>query len=458
MWTLRSPDLKFRLALRVVLLAAACFIAAAAYLLVANDARARGQAAWVARVAARELALQQQQSTWIASPRAAAPGLQSVALMLTTAGICIAYRDPAGDIVQRFCSGTQSPPSPAVFAALYRTIFAPGREVTNPVLIGSESRGEVVVTLDPATVIAQAWQEVGRVLAVMAATLIVLCALVYAALARVLRPTRVIRAGLERLAADDLSARLPRFDLAELSAISDVFNRLAECLDAALAERNELLRRLVAVQDEERRHLARELHDEFGQCLAAIGALTASVRQAAAQDCPPLVAECDTIARIAARMMAGVRGVLLRLRPPELDEFGLGASVEGLVAGWNSPGGSATRFRTEITGGFDYLPSAISAGLYRIAQEALTNAARHAEASCVLVRLEARETEVRLSVIDDGKATERGLSVKPGMGLLGISERVAALGGQASLESRQPSGMVLRVTIPLPAPAPTVPS
>lgn len=449
MWTSRSPDLKLRLALRVMLLAAACFGAAAAYLLVASDARARDHAAWIAGVAARELALQRQQSTWIAGPPAVPPGLQSIADLVSAAGICVAYRDPAGDVVQRFCGGAPPAQAPAPFAALYRAVFAPGRAVVSPVRTGTATHGEVIVTLDPATVIAQAWQELDRVLAVMAATLIVLCALVYAVLARALRPTRVIRAGLERLAADDLSARLPRFDLAELSALSDVFNCLAERLDATLSERNELIGRLVAVQDEERRHLARELHDEFGQCLAAIGALTASVRQTAAQDCPALVAECDSIARIAARMMAGVRGVLLRLRPPELDELGLGASVESLVAGWNSPGGGSTRFHVEIEGGFGTLPAAVSAGLYRIAQEAITNAARHAEASSVLLRLEVRAADVLLTVSDDGKAGGRGLSVKPGMGLLGIRERVASLGGRASLEPRQPCGMVLRVAIPL---------
>ena len=125
----------------------------------------------------------------------------------------------------------------------------------------------------------------------LAIALPLLCLLVYAALARALRPTRLIRTGLERIAANDLSARLPPFDLAELSAIRDGFNHLAESLDTALAERNDLTRKLIALQDEERRHLARELHDEFGQSLAAIRALAASARQTAAQDCPDLLGE-----------------------------------------------------------------------------------------------------------------------------------------------------------------------
>ena len=89
------------------------------------------------------------------------------------------------------------------------------------------------------------------------------------------------------------------------------------------------------MQDDERRHLARELHDEFGQSLAAIRALAASARQTAAQDCPALLAECDGIARTATDMMETLRGALFRLRPPDVDELGLVASLEGLVAGWN---------------------------------------------------------------------------------------------------------------------------
>jgi hypothetical protein len=98
--------------------------------------------------------------------------------------------------------------------------------------------------------------------------------------------------GLERLAANDLSVRLPDFDLAELSRINDVFNHFANCLEFTLAERNELAKRLIAVQDEERQTLARELHDEFGQCLAAISAMAAAIGQTAQVDCPALMPEC----------------------------------------------------------------------------------------------------------------------------------------------------------------------
>jgi signal transduction histidine kinase len=290
-------------------------------------------------------------------------------------------------------------------------------------------------------------------MAALAIALPLLCVLVYAALARALRPTRLIRAGLQRIAANDLTARLPPFDLAELSAIRDGFNHLAESLGNALAERNELTRRLIALQDDERLHLARELHDEFGQSLAAIRALTTSIRQSAAQDCPGLVGECDGIARTATDMTETLRGALFRLRPPDIDELGLAASLEGLIAGWNGRLRGQPRFEIGFSGSFSNLPATVSANLYRIVQEALTNAAKHAGATRVATRLQMHASgdhathEIELAIDDDGEPGNA--AIKSGMGLLGMRERVAALGGRLAFGAGHSGGSALRVVIPI---------
>ncbi len=364
-------------------------------------------------------------------------------------------------MVQRLCSGAapSDAGAPQFFADLYRRFFDAGRESVRPVVVGDEAQGEAVASIDPQSLIGQSWRETSRLVAVMAPALLALCVLTYVALANALRPTRAIRAGLERLAAGDLLARLPPFDLAELSAVGAVFNQLAGSLEATLAERNALTQRLIDVQDEERRHLARELHDEFGQCLAAIGAVAASAGQTAREECPALTPECQSISRTAAHMMDALRGALLRLRPPDVEELGLAASFEGLVAGWSSRGGGRTRFSIELTGEFDALPRDFAASLYRIAHEAITNAAKHAQASRVNLQLGMWETRpdqrtrIELAVDDDGKAGA-DLTVKPGMGLLGMRERIAALGGVLSIETSRPSGLLLRAQIPVPPAAP----
>ena len=442
-------DLKLRLALRVAALAAVCFLAVAAYALFDSDRVARAKTSRIAEIVARDISLQQAQAQWFSSPERT-PDLQRVAAPLMEPGLCIAYRDKVGDFRQGICRGALANEiaAPESFAALYRAIFHPGEPISIPLLIGGKAGGAAVATFDPATQIGQSWREASRLLSVMAFALAGLCLAVYAALARALQPTHVIRAGLKQLSANDLSARLPRFDLAELSAISDVFNALAQKLEATLAERNALTRKLIAVQDEERRHLARELHDEFGQSLTAIAAQAAAAAHTAERECPPLLEECRGISRTTAGMMETLRSALVRLRPPDIEELGLTLSLESLVASWNGFEKGRTRFDIAIIGKIDDLPPSVCADLYRIAQEAITNAAKHAHARCVQLRLEAGQADIVLSVEDDGEATGCGLAPKAGMGLLGMQERVVSLGGTLRFERRAAGGARLVATIP----------
>jgi signal transduction histidine kinase len=463
MWTFAGSDLKYRLTLRVAAVSALCFAAISAYFLVDADRSVHARIDGIAEIAAKTLSMQHSKAQWAKHMRPDFPDLDLFAGFVMTPGLCIGYREGDGEIVQRVCLGPPSGQSapPWLFAAFYSAMFDPGREAVRPVLAQGNTRiGDAVVWLDPAVRTAEAWHGAGRLMTALMIALPLLCALVYAALARALRPTRLIRAGLERIASGDLAARLPPFDLAELSALRDVFNQLAESLALTLAERNELTRRLIALQDEERQHLARELHDEFGQSLAAIRALAASARQTAAQDCPALLSECDGIARTATLMMETLRGALFRLRPPDVEELGLAASLDGLISGWNGRSRGQPRFELRLAGDFDHLPAAIGDNLYRIAQEATTNAAKHAEATAVVLRLAMRDAadgdrlnhiarQIELVVEDDGRASER--AVKSGMGLLGMRERVASLGGRLTFEARPGLGAALRVIIPVAA-------
>ncbi len=459
MWS--RYDLKYRLTLRIAVVATLCFASICGYVLFDLDRSAHARNARIAEITARTLQLQQSKMHWVNSPPSGFPDLDAVAAAAMAPGLCIAYRGIDGNVVQRICGGAAADidDPPRAFAMLYQPLFDPGREATRPVTYRDSRTGDAVVWIDASVMTAEAWRELRRLLPVLGTALVLLCALSHAALARALRPTRLIRAGLQRIAANDLSARLPPFDLAELSAIRDAFNQLAEGLETALAQRGELTRRLMALQDDERRHLARELHDEFGQSLAAVRALAASIRQTAAQDCPGLVAECDGIARTATGMMDCLRGTLVRLRPPDVDELGLAASLEGLVAGWNRRQHGLIQFEISLTPEVDRVPGIVASNIYRIAQEALTNAVKHADATRVRLQLRLHDgpehgapaSAAVLTVDDDGAAGEA--LGKSGLGLLGMRERVASMEGRMSFAAAAGGGARLRVEIPVALPS-----
>ena len=113
-------------------------------------------------------------------------------------GLCIAYRDRSGAFRQGVCSGAPADEiaAPEIFASFYRAVFRPGEPVSMPVLVAGSNRGTAVATFDPAMQIGQSWREASRLLSIMAFALAGLCVAVYAALARALRPTRAIGAGL----------------------------------------------------------------------------------------------------------------------------------------------------------------------------------------------------------------------------------------------------------------------
>jgi two-component system, NarL family, sensor histidine kinase UhpB len=209
--------------------------------------------------------------------------------------------------------------------------------------------------------------------------------------------------------------------------------------------------RLFQVQEEERRALARDLHDEFGQCLTATGALAASIEAGAAADRRDLAEDARAIARITGRMMASLRGALVRLRSQDLDELGLQGSLAQLVAGWNARSAPGAAFHLDVAGNLASVPEEAAVSVYRIAQECLTSAARHGKPRDVRLRVErvaGGGEAVALSVEDDGGGRPARIDTSSGHGILGIRERIAALGGSLLIEQAA-HGVRVAAIIPL---------
>ncbi len=211
--------------------------------------------------------------------------------------------------------------------------------------------------------------------------------------------------------------------------------------------------RLVHVQEEERRTIARELHDEIGQALTAIKMeLAVAERRLGAGATRPL----EDARGITDRALQAVRDLSKLLHPTLLDDLGLAAAVEWYVQAFSA----RTGIRAELSqGGMeDRLPGDVEVCAYRIVQEAMTNVARHAAATSCHVDLRRLPASLLVSVEDDGKgfdvaaATARG--ARQGLGLLGIRERVADLRGTFRLHSQPRSGTRLIVELPALAAAP----
>jgi signal transduction histidine kinase len=259
---------------------------------------------------------------------------------------------------------------------------------------------------------------------------------------------------LNRLARGDLAWRLPAFRLAELNRISEVFNTLSEDLSRATSDRAELARRLVDTQEQERRHIARELHDEIAQRLSALNALAACLRTHAQRDAPELVDEARELETTVSGLMISLRRTLTYLRPQEIDDLGLIQSLEALVALHNESAQGRTKYSIETAGGVEHLRAETSAHVYRIVQEALTNASKHANARNVQVQLSQiadtyRET-IKLSVVDDGAgpASDDKPSPPAGSGMIGMRERVVALSGKFAAGPLPNGGFELQVEFP----------
>jgi len=353
-------------------------------------------------------------------------------------GICVKVEDIYKRPIIHRCFGQAAAPPEAVRWALGHLV---GPQMQYRGVIGQYPGfkvGEFVVTPNLDSEALAVWDQMRTVLG-MALGILLLNLLIYLPVRRALQPTEQILAVLGRMEAGDLSARMPRPRLVELRRIAAGFDHLAERLQKTMAEQRRLAQRLLAVREEERRFLARELHDEFGQCLTSIGAEAAFIAAQAQERGPELLPAARSIASVTAHMMQALQGILGQLRPVGLDAFGLRAGLEQLVGGWQRRLKDCT-FALCIEGEIDDLPDDLTVSLYRIVQESLTNALRHSTPRTVTVRLERQPGGCLLSVQDDG---EKRTPSAPGSGLgvLGMHERVAALGGRFAIEALAPQGM-----------------
>jgi two-component system sensor histidine kinase UhpB len=459
----RPIDLKTSLVLRIALVAISCFVLVTAAALWDSDREARAKAASLADLVAKQLSLQIWRINAGFDLSNRYPDWDALIENSSKLGQCVRLEDEQGAMVRSDCVGSLAvqDKAPRWFSALWSYV-SPAPTSRSRVSYKGRDYGTVLVSSDPKVVASHAWNDVKHLILLTAITILALSILVYVAIARALAPTREVISGLNRLSSGDFSHRLPHFRLAELKRISEVANELGEKIETTLAERAELSRRLMNAQEEERCYLARELHDELGQNLTAIAALAASLEKSAERSSPELSAEARRLSQITMGTMESLRTTLGHLRPADPDKFGLHKSLEQLVEVCRASHGRTIRFELDVAEDIAPLSDTAAIHVFRIAQEALTNAIKHADAKTVrlsvapatLTNASPRSAAgLRLTIEDDGKGRALGdTSGTKGMGLLNMRERVAALGGSITLNDRPGTGFVVSVVVPV-APA-----
>lgn len=443
-------NLKLHLLQRITLVALFCLLSTAAYVLYQTDLQAKHEAHALLDSITKQLNMQLLRIDAGFGQANTFPDLSLWQETSHIAGVCLHFTTLNKDFTRGLCRGAEWPENqwPKLFEHAYQWLFNPGLTIKRKIAFKGQEKGSLSLTPSPEQEIARAWDKLRLLLTLSAFTIAAVCLLVYLSINQALQPAQVIVSGLKKMQQGDLAVRLPNFKLLEWQQTATAINDLVHHQQQLLNERQQLTYKLITLQDEERRYLARELHDELGQCLAAINALAASITQTAEQECPILVDEAKNISRINGHIMQTVRDLLVKLRPAEVDELGLEASLNRLLSEWNTRAGGQTHYHLTLNGDCSQLTEPLPMTLFRLIQEGLTNIAKHAHASCATIELTITDNSVALGITDNGHA-KLPFAPSAGIGLVGMYERISALGGQLTLENNASGGLSLSITLPL---------
>lgn len=355
----------------------------------------------------------------------------------------------------------QSPPptykagraAPAVFAALLADDL-PQRRLA---LAGNV----LVLTPDTSRAVLDAWDDLVAMAGWACLFLVALFLATRHALARALSPLDQVMQALDRTGAGRFDTRLPVFAATELARLSRAFNGMADRLQAAVDDNvrletaqevsaqlaSRLQARVEAERRAERESIARELHDELAQGITAVRALAGAIVQRSGEQ-PALHSPAQGIVAVTGEMQEGVRRILHRLRPPAGET--LAGRLNTLLDRWRWQQ-EGVAVAVDLAAARTPLPAPLAEAVLRIVQEGLTNIARHAAARHVELLLTRDGGDLCLQLSDDGQGCDGRPSPAAGcgLGLTGMHERVAQLGGRLDIDTPATGGFRLRAVLPI---------
>lgn len=342
--------------------------------------------------------------------------------------------------------------TPAWFVQAMEKVNLRWEETRRPVIVNGRQFGELVVTPDPSYEIAEIWDDTLGLLSLVGMFFLTVNIMVYWAVIRALRPVDSIWKALDAFERGNLEARLPSFHLPELARLSEKFNRMAQTLQQSIRRNHKLSQQLINLQEEERKTLARDLHDELGQSLTAIKIYGTTLVEMSRDSFPDARESAQAIVDLTRQVMNQIRAMLQRLRPEVLDGLGLHAALEEMLSLWRRRHRNISCI-TRLADELDGLDELTNITAYRVVQECLTNVARHAEARRVEVTVRrgrgrrAVDACLEIVVADDGIGFDE--QNVEGFGVTGMRERVEGLGGQFSVATPPQGGTCITARIPV---------
>ena len=321
-----------------------------------------------------------------------------------------------------------------------RWLYTP---VTSPI--------DILIKPDPLDEIHESWVETRNILIFLSIFIILVNALIYVAIGLYLSPIEKILDGLSSIKKGNYKLKLPHFRLPELEKISQQFNHMTQVLLETKARNQLLTKRSLEIQEEERRNLSQELHDELGQTITAIKAVAVSISNKTTLEKRYINSSVKTIIEYSDHVYQVAKNMMHRLRPSVLDEFGLVKALQNMIDEWNDN-------QDDIFCDFTFLdvPTDLSESLkiniYRIIQESLTNSLKHSNASKVTVTIKKDRLDnterINLKIEDNGIGIDQD-KIIPGFGLLGMKERVEMNGGIFEFESSVGNGVKINIFVPI---------
>lgn len=312
--------------------------------------------------------------------------------------------------------------------------------------------GSLIITSSAEGSIREAWSGFHQLILIGVGFFILLNLLVYVLLSHALRPVQHILRAINQIEQGDLTTRLPSFSLPEFDRIGASLNQMAVSLDAErqLEENRQLTQLIQEHIEDERRSLARELHDELGQYVTAIKTFAVAIVNKSRDKAPEIESSAQTIVAAANHIYDGMHNIIRQLRPAAMDNMGLVETLRDMVGSYQSQHPDIA-IQLQVSGQFKPMGENVNINLYRIVQEGVNNAIKHAQASTITVSLQANEAGLLLQITDDGMGMQMcSVDQSQHFGLLGMRERVQALHGQfkvMSLEERV-NGTMLEIRLP----------